>query len=125
MVETLDHYVGQLLEALDELGLRENTLVVFTSDNGGHPHYTSNAPLRGSKWNLYEGGIRVPLIMRWPGTISASRISETPVTSVDFFPTFLELSDPTDAAAPATDSKGNLYIAATANGMQRLLFKAP
>ena len=58
-VETLDHHVGTILDAIDESGQRDNTLVFFMSDNGGHPEDCSNAPLRGSKWNLYEGGIRV------------------------------------------------------------------
>lgn len=89
-VETLDHYVGQLLAALDEAGLRENTLVVFTSDNGGHPQYASNGPLRGSKWNLYEGGIRVPFLARWPGQIPAGSICATPVAGYDLLPTFAE-----------------------------------
>ena len=92
MVTTLDHHVGELIEALDESGQADNTLVVFTSDNGGHPNYAGNAPLRGSKWNLYEGGIRVPLILRWPDGIEAGYRSGTPVWSLDFFPTFLDLA---------------------------------
>jgi uncharacterized sulfatase len=87
-VETLDHYVGEMLGALDRAGLRERTLVVFTSDNGGHPEYTANGPLRGSKWNLYEGGIRVPFIARWPGRIPRGTTSETPVIGYDLLPTF-------------------------------------
>ena len=91
-VETLDHYVGQLLDALDALGLAENTLVVFTSDNGGHPQFAFNAPLRGSKWNLYEGGIRVPFIARWPGVVTAGSTSDIPVASTDLFPTFRDVA---------------------------------
>ena len=88
MVTALDHYVGQLLDALEEAGLSESTRVVFTSDNGGHPEYSGNAPLRGSKWNLYEGGIRVPLIVRSPGEAAPGAVCDAPVWSLDFFPTF-------------------------------------
>lgn len=88
-VETLDHYVGQLLKELDASGLRDKTLIVFTSDNGGHPEYVSNSPLRGSKWNLYEGGIRVPFIVRWPGKTPAGRTCRTPVIGYDLLPTFI------------------------------------
>ena len=91
MVTTLDHHVGQLLAALDESGLADSTLVVFTSDNGGHPEYAGNAPLRGSKWNLYEGGIRVPFLVRWPGKTSPGATSEVLVTGTDLFPTFAEV----------------------------------
>jgi uncharacterized sulfatase len=91
MVATLDHLVGQLLAALDDAGLADSTLVVFTSDNGGHPEYAGNAPLRGSKWNLYEGGIRVPFLVRWPGHIAAGSVSDALVTGTDLFPTFAEL----------------------------------
>lgn len=94
-VETLDHYVGQLLDALDELGLAENTLVVFTSDNGGHPEFAFNAPLRGSKWNLYEGGIRLPFIARWPGVVEAGSTSDVPVSSTDLLPTFHDVAGET------------------------------
>lgn len=95
-LETLDHHVGELLAALDETGLADNTLVVFMSDNGGHPEYASNQPLRGSKWNLYEGGIRVPMMVRWPGNVKAGAVCETPVIGYDLFPTFAEA-----AGAPA------------------------
>jgi len=90
MVETLDHEVGRLLKALDAAGLTENTLVVFTSDNGGHPEYASNAPLRGSKWNLYEGGIRVPLLVRWPGRVPAGRTTDAPMIGTDLYPSFCD-----------------------------------
>lgn len=88
MVETLDHLVGRVLKAIDQAGLKENTLVVLTSDNGGHPEHTSNAPLRGSKWNLYEGGIRVPMIVRWPGQVKAGSECREVVHGCDLFPTF-------------------------------------
>lgn len=91
-VETLDHYVGQILDSLDKSGQNQETLVVFLSDNGGHPEYTTNAPLRGSKWNLYEGGIRVPFLMRWPGKITAGSTSEIPVVGYDLLPTFVNLA---------------------------------
>jgi len=91
-VETLDHYVGQLLSALDSSGLRDSTLIVFTSDNGGHPEYAANGPLRGSKWNLYEAGIRVPFLVRWPGHVQAGSVCAKPVSGVDLFPTFCEVA---------------------------------
>lgn len=91
-VETLDHHVGTILDAIDDSGQRRNTLVFFMSDNGGHPEYSANAPLRGSKWNLYEGGIRVPMIARWPKVIPASIASDVPVIGYDVLPTFVELA---------------------------------
>lgn len=94
-VEMMDYYVGRLLSTLDETGLRDNTLVVFTSDNGGHPEFTSNKPLRGSKWNLYEGGIREPFFARWPGVIRKGSICDTPVIGYDLLPTFAEIAGKT------------------------------
>lgn len=91
-VETLDFYTGQLLEAVNEAGLKENTLVIFTSDNGGMPEVAFNRPFRGSKWNLYEGGLRVPLLMRYPGVIKENSRSLQTVIQTDFFPTFFELA---------------------------------
>lgn len=94
-VETMDHYFGQLLQALEETGLDKNTLVIFTSDNGGHPAYTDNAPLKGNKWNLYEGGIREPFIVKWPGVVAGTTESPEPVIQWDLLPTLCELTGQT------------------------------
>ena len=91
MVEGLDTQVGRLLDALEERGLDENTVVVFTSDNGGYGPVTNRDVLRGFKGTLDEGGVRVPLFVRWPGKI-APGIDEVPVHHVDLFPTFGSLA---------------------------------
>ena len=91
-IELLDHYVGQVLQALESSGLKENTVVLFTSDNGGHPDHAHHAPFRGSKWNLYEAGIRIPMVISWPGVIKANSLQDTPVIQTDFFPTFMALA---------------------------------
>lgn len=90
MVDSVDQSVGAILATLDQLKLRDNTLVVFTSDNGGVVHYptTDNSPLRKGKGFAYEGGSRVPLCISWPGQIPAGETS-TPVISTDFYPTLL------------------------------------
>ncbi|MEM9704194.1 MAG: sulfatase-like hydrolase/transferase, partial [Planctomycetota bacterium] len=88
MAADLDESVGRLIAALDELQLSEQTLVVFTSDNGATPQ-SSQEPLRGNKGGYYEGGIREPCIAYWPGVIEPGRRCDTPVTNVDFYPTFL------------------------------------
>ncbi len=92
MVSHLDDSIGKLLATLESLGLEENTVVIFTSDNGGLRKITNNKPYRGGKGQLYEGGILVPLIVRWPNRIKPGVSSEAPVLSSDFFPTFLELA---------------------------------
>jgi arylsulfatase A-like enzyme len=96
MVEAMDLAVGKVLDKLDELGLAENTLVIFTSDNGGlstsEGWPTSNLPLRGGKGWMYEGGIREPLIVRWPAMMKSGRVINTPVSSPDFFPTLLDVA---------------------------------
>jgi len=116
MIEHIDRSVGRVVNTLDNLGLRENTLVVFFSDNGGLVSRfdkipliakdklniyegtelefvaSSNAPLRAEKGTIYEGGIREPLIISWPGNIEQGKTSEVIVSSVDFYPTFLELA---------------------------------
>lgn len=92
--ETLDANVGRLLGTLDELGIRKNTLILFTSDNGGlstmEGSPTSNAPLAEGKGWMYEGGVREPLLVSWPGVVPCGTTSSVPVVSTDFFPTFLE-----------------------------------
>ena len=90
MIEAMDDAVGRVLAKLDELNLAEETLVIFTSDNGAYGGVTDLSPLRAAKGHLYEGGIRVPLIIRWPGQIEGGSVSADPVISMDFFPTILE-----------------------------------
>ena len=90
MLESIDDGVGLILRKLEELKLDEDTLLVFSSDNGGESQVTSNSPLRGGKSSLYEGGIRVPLVVRWPGSVPAGETCSTPTSNVDFYPTFLE-----------------------------------
>lgn len=92
MVEAVDVSVGRVWQALKDNGLAEDTLLIFTSDNGGFGGATWNAPLKGSKGGFYEGGIRVPLCMSWPGTIQPGTVCETPVTGVDYMPTFAEVA---------------------------------
>lgn len=92
MIEAMDLAIGRLLEALDEMNLADDTLVIFTSDNGGFAGVSDCRPLRESKGHLYEGGIRVPLIVRWPGKVKTGTTSSTPVISMDFYPTFLEVA---------------------------------
>jgi len=101
MVEAVDEAVGKILETVHELNLEENTLILFVSDNGGISKPTlgpftgeavrDEAPLRGTKGYPYEGGIRIPLIMRWAGKVPAGRTIEEPVIGVDIFPTLVEL----------------------------------
>ena len=103
MLFSVDESVGRILKTLDDLNLSKNTLVIFTSDNGGVGGYaregikqggdkTDNTPLRGGKGMLYEGGIRVPYIFRMPGTINPGTTSNTPICSVDLYPTLHEFS---------------------------------
>ncbi|WP_437187134.1 sulfatase [Planctomicrobium sp. SH668] len=108
MIYSVDESVGRVLDTLDKLNLAENTIVIFASDNGGVGGYsregieggakqiTDNAPLRSGKGSLYEGGTRVPFIVKWPGKIPAGSNSDVPTIHVDFYPTVLEL-----ARAPA------------------------
>ena len=92
MIEALDNSVGRVLQKLDELALSKNTLAIFASDNGGVGKVTPLKPLKGAKGSLYEGGVRVPTCMKWPGKISAGTTCNTPITSVDWMPTFTEIA---------------------------------
>jgi arylsulfatase A-like enzyme len=118
VIETLDDTVGQLLATLDALGARARTFVILTSDNGGlhvpegrEDPPTHNTPFRAGKGFLYEGGLRVPLLIRWPGKIRAGRVVETPVVNTDLLPTLLELiqvkaSSPLDGVSYARALRG-------------------
>ena len=90
MVESVDDSVGRILETLRDLKLNDQTLVVFTSDNGGFAGATDHAPLRANKGSNYEGGIRVPFIIKWPGKTSPGSVSKEPVIGMDIYPTVLE-----------------------------------
>lgn len=90
MIETVDKNIGILMAALKELHLK-NTLIVFTSDNGGIRDISSQQPLRAGKGSYYEGGIRVPFIVSWKGEIVPNTISNTPISNLDFYPTFMDI----------------------------------
>jgi arylsulfatase A-like enzyme len=96
MIEVLDENIGKLTKRLEELGLSENTVIFFMSDNGGlstsEGSPTSNLPLRAGKGWLYEGGIREPMFIKWPGSVSAGSGCDIPVISTDFYPTILEMA---------------------------------
>jgi arylsulfatase A-like enzyme len=91
MVENLDIQIGRLIVSLEEADKIDNTMIIYTSDNGGHYPVTKQRPLRAGKGSYYEGGIREPMFVWWPGEIEAETISETPVTNIDFYPTLMEI----------------------------------
>jgi arylsulfatase A-like enzyme len=126
MVEAMDLAVGKVLAKLDELGLRENTLIVFTSDNGGlstsEGSPTSNLPLRGGKGWMYEGGIRESLIVRWPAVVKAGRVISTPVSSPDFFPTLLEAAKTKPQPGQKLDGLSLMPVLQGGNLPERALF---
>jgi len=115
MIQSVDESVGRIMAKLEELKLAENTIVIFSSDNGGlggyyrteppseKKGYTDNAPLRGGKGTLYEGGIRVPFIVRWPVAVRAGSTSNVPVAHVDIYPTLLNLAGGTPRAGYTLD----------------------
>jgi arylsulfatase A-like enzyme len=96
MIEAMDIAVGKVLRTLDSLGIADNTIVFFMSDNGGlstsEGHPTTNLPLKAGKGWLYEGGIREPMMIRWPGVAKPNSTCDFPVTSTDFYPTILEMA---------------------------------
>jgi arylsulfatase A-like enzyme len=109
MMESMDAAVGQVLSKLDELGLADNTVVCFTSDNGGlstsEGSPTSNLPFRGGKGWLYEGGIREPYLIKWPGATEPGSTCDVPVCSIDFLPTLLEIAGATAHAGDVVDGR--------------------
>jgi len=117
MIESVDEGIGRLLKRLDELKLTDNTIVIFTSDNGGLVPITSNQPLRGGKGQLYEGGIRVPMIVRWPGVVQPGTKSDEPIINVDFYPTLAEVAG---AALPTTQPVDGLSFIPLFKGEKNL-----
>ncbi|MGM0474367.1 MAG: sulfatase-like hydrolase/transferase [Bacteroidota bacterium] len=91
-IEHLDNATGRLLNFLDESGLSENTIVIFLTDNGGVDREFANDPLRYGKGSMYEGGIRVPMMVRWPGVVEPGAVCNTPVHIIDMYPTLLEIA---------------------------------
>jgi len=90
MIEKMDQGIGKILDELDRLGLKENTLVRFSSDNGGICETSSQAPFRAGKGSYFEGGIREPMVVRWSKRVKANSTCAVPVIGIDFYPTFLE-----------------------------------
>jgi arylsulfatase A len=118
VIETIDDTVGRLLAKLDALKLADKTIVIFTSDNGGlhvpegpHPKVTHNTPYRAGKGFVYEGGLRIPLIVRWPGHVSAGTVVDDPVINTDWVPTLLDL-----AGQPLPSGLDGLSLAARITG---------
>ncbi len=103
MIDSLDQSVGRIRDELKELNIADNTLVIFVSDNGGRVPTTSNLPLRVGKGSCYEGGTRVPLIVYWPGITKPGSVCETPVISMDLYPTIASIVGLSDAAKNAVD----------------------
>ncbi len=117
MVHLLDRDVGRIVKLVDDLGLAEKTLIIFTSDNGGHStvheRFKTSGPLRGFKRDLTEGGIRVPFIARWPGTIPTGKISDEVIAFQDMLSTFAEL-----AGASAPENQDGVSVVSALKGGQ-------
>lgn len=114
LVESVDDAVGMIMDTLSEVGVDDNTLVIFTSDNGGLIGPTDNTPLRSGKGYAYEGGIRVPAIACWPGKIPGGKVSSLPISSVDYLPT---VCDAASVSKPEVEIDGvSLWSHLTSGG---------
>ena len=133
MIQTMDEGVGRVLKTLADLKLQGQTVVIFTSDNGGLGGYgslggstgrriTDNSPLRGGKGMLYEGGIRVPLIVRWPGHTAPGSHCQTPVITVDFYPTLAAIAGTTPPPGQVADGRSFLPLLEGSSLPSRNLF---
>jgi len=124
MIDSLDDSVGRILKKLDELGLADNTIIFLNSDNGGlmyettsRDNVTSNRPLRAGKGHLYEGGIREPLIVRWPGVVKPGTVCDEPVASIDYFPTIREICSVDPKEVPQVDGLSLVPLLKTGKGV--------
>jgi arylsulfatase A-like enzyme len=113
MVTALDAYVGKIVDALNEKGIADNTLIVFTSDNGPHDEggadpkfFKASAPYKGMKRDLFDGGIHVPMIVHWPAAIKSGRVDDTPWAFADVLPTFAELAGVQLTSVPRVKTNG-------------------
>lgn len=114
----MDKSVGRVLQKIKSLGIEDNTIIFFTSDNGGLPQ-SPQTPLRGFKGMYYEGGIRVPMFVRWPGKIPAGSTSHTPVINIDLYPTFLELASAARSDDKALDGESLVGLVTAATPLKR------
>jgi arylsulfatase A-like enzyme len=126
MVESVDDSVGRIMKKLDELKISDRTVIFFMSDNGGlsvkegpHTPATSNAPLRTGKGYLYEGGIREPMMVKWPGTIKPGSVCDVPVSSVDFYPTILEMAGGKPQAKQVIDGESMVPLLKQSGELKR------
>jgi uncharacterized sulfatase len=119
MMEEMDAGVGRILGKLDELKRADNTIVIFFSDNGGLEADARQTPLRSGKANLYEGGIRVPLLVRWPGAVKPGATCREPVISTDFFPTFRDILEGRDIPEGPIDGLSLLPVLTQAGSLNR------
>jgi arylsulfatase A-like enzyme len=119
MIESVDDAMKNVLAVLDELKIADRTVVIFTSDNGGLSQYTNNAPLRAGKGTPYEGGIRVPLIIRWPAIKQQPPTVSLPVSSIDLFPTILDIADVEPPADVTIDGQSLVGVLEGADHLER------
>jgi arylsulfatase A len=126
MLESLDEGVGKILKTLGELKIADRTVIVFTSDNGGlsvkegpNTPATSNAPLRAGKGYLYEGGIRVPLLIRWPAVTEPGSVCAVPVSGQDLYPTALEIAGMKPAPGRVIDGESLIPLLKRDGGLRR------
>jgi arylsulfatase A-like enzyme len=110
MVENLDIQIGRLVTELKKSGKLDNTFILFTSDNGGHYGITKQWPLRSGKGSYYEGGIREPMFVRWPGKVTAGTKTDVPVTNLDFYPTLLEVAGAEKPSGKILDGQSILPV---------------
>ena len=119
MVESVDDSVGRVMRTLRDLELDERTMVVFTSDNGGFAGATNHAPLRANKGSSYEGGVRVPVIVKWPGRAEPGSVCHEPVISMDFYPTLLAATGQNLRPHQHLDGKSLVPVLTGAGGLDR------
>jgi arylsulfatase A len=119
LVESMDDSVGRIIQALDDLKLADRTVVLFTSDNGGLLRSTTNLGLRAGKGSAYEGGVRVPLIIRWPGVTRPGSESDVPVITVDYYPTLLEAAAAKPEAGQVVDGESLMPVLKGSGSLKR------